>query len=474
MIGSRPQSVFDKRHRAATVGIILGVTLFAFEAMAVVTVAPRFTEALGGLSLYGWVFSGFLLASLLGAVMGGQIADRRGPSRSFTLGLVLFGAGLLLAGLAPNMITLIVGRVLQGLGGGGFGTSLYVVINLAYADELRPRMMALTSSAWVLPALIGPAAAGVIAEAFSWRLVFWGLLPLLLVVALLTIPAFARLRPRRREDRVSRVPAALALVVGTALFLSGLSLEPRSLGLGLAIGGFVLFLPALRRLLPTGTLRLEPGLPALVAARGAFYSAFVGVEAFLALMLTSIHDFSSVVTGLVLASGAISWTVGSWLQDRFDNGAAGRNRSRRVLVGTIILSVGLALQLVALYAPRFPLLPALGGWLLAGLGIGLAHATSAVLSFAFAPEGEEGAVASSLQLADQFTAALTIGMGGALLALMTAVGSGERAGVLAAFLVSLVLALIGVAAASRIAGSTVGGGVAGRSEESAAAEVRYP
>ena len=181
-----PSGVFDPQHRALTVGILLGVTLVAFDGLAVVTVAPRFATALGGLSLYGWVFSGFLLASLFANVAGGEEADRAGPGRPFTLGLLLFGAGLLLSGVAPSMQLLIVGRVLQGLGGGALATAMYFAVNLAYHDGLRPRMMALMSSAWVVPALIGPAAAGLIAEALSWRWIFLGILPLLVVVAWLT------------------------------------------------------------------------------------------------------------------------------------------------------------------------------------------------------------------------------------------------------------------------------------------------
>ncbi len=453
------QHVFDSEHRGLTVGVILAVTLLAFEGLAVVTIAPSVAENLNGMALYGWVFSGFLLASLLSVVVGGGMADRSGPGRPFTLGLALFGVGLLTSGFAPTMPVLILGRVLQGLGGGALVTATYVAITVAYPDALRARMMAFISSAWVLPALLGPAAAGFVAEALGWRLVFWGITPLLVLVAALTVPAFRRLN---HEDVTHDTPdggsnlegkrllAAFRLVAGAGLFLSGLSVSPWWLGAVMAVGGVVLGVPALQKLTPAGTLYLHPGLPSVIAARGLFYAAFAGVEAFLALMLTSIHGFSPSVTGVAIATGAISWTLGSWSQERLDARFEGQGRALRIVVGTSLLSVGLAVQIVALFTSWHPLVVTIFGWLLSGLGIGLAHATSSVLAFSLASPGEEGTVSSALQLADTFIAALSTGAGGALFALVTGAGGSERQGILSAFALSVLIVLGSVVAAYRI------------------------
>src|SRR5581483_3841352 len=101
------------RRRALTTGLILTITFIASEALAVVTVMPLVARDLHGLSLYGWVFSTFMLGSLVGIVVAGRDADRHGPARPYVAGVVLFGAGLLVAGLAPTMPVLVVGRLLQ-------------------------------------------------------------------------------------------------------------------------------------------------------------------------------------------------------------------------------------------------------------------------------------------------------------------------------------------------------------------------
>src|SRR5690606_19435373 len=98
-------------------GILLGITVVAFEALAVVTVAPLLAADLDGLDLYGWIFSGLLLASLVGAVVGGQLSDVGPLGRPLLGGLVFFALGLAVSGAAQTMLVLLAGRVLQGLGG---------------------------------------------------------------------------------------------------------------------------------------------------------------------------------------------------------------------------------------------------------------------------------------------------------------------------------------------------------------------
>ena len=102
--------------RALTTGLVLTITLVAFEALAVSTVMPEVQADLRGLAWYGWVFSGFFLGQLLGIVMAGHEADRRGPAAPFALGLALFVVGLLVGGFAVSMPMLVLGRVIQGLG----------------------------------------------------------------------------------------------------------------------------------------------------------------------------------------------------------------------------------------------------------------------------------------------------------------------------------------------------------------------
>src|SRR4051812_33388945 len=109
---SRPES------GALTVGVLLAVAAFAVEGMGVVPALPTAVGELGGLPLFGWSFSAFMLAWLVGTIGGGLWADARGPAGAMGAGLAAFGAGLGLAAAAHGMPQFLAGRTLQGAGGG--------------------------------------------------------------------------------------------------------------------------------------------------------------------------------------------------------------------------------------------------------------------------------------------------------------------------------------------------------------------
>jgi MFS family permease len=448
----QPDGIFSRGHRSLTVASILGISIIAFEGLAVATVAPIVATDLGAIGLYAWVFSSFLLAQIVGTVSAGQVIDSRGAGIPFMLSLVVFGAGLVMSGTAPTMPVLIGGRALQGLGGGGLVAAIYVFINKGYPDRLRPRMLASISSAWVLPALIGPTIAGFLAERVSWRVVFLGLLPLLALVALLSVKAL-RLLPRATQGidtgGPSRLTAAVLLSAATALLLAVLRGEPSAVSAFLAGAGLVVVAITLHRLLPNGTLLARPGLPAAIAARSLFVGGFFCVESFLILALTTTGGYSATAAGLVISGSALSWTLGSWTHERLDARDRGTRRAT-VMGGVALIGAGIAILVTPLvFGFRPTLAVALIGWATAGLGIGLAHTTSSTIAFALTPSGREGQVSASLQLADFFMPGIVVGLGGALVELARA-SAGLQVGIVAAFMLGFILVALALVAAIRL------------------------
>src|SRR6266540_3634492 len=234
------EGLFAPARRALTIGLVLTVTLVAFEALAVVTILPVIKDDLGGLRLYGWVTSAFFLGTLVGIVVAGSESDRRGPGPPYVLGILLFAAGLVIGGLAPSMLILVLARALQGIGAGAIPATAYAAIGRSYPEALRPRVFAVLSTAWVVPGLIGPALSALVATHLSWRYVFLGLLPLVLVAAGLALPAVRRVGP-------------------------------------------------LLRLLPAGTLRARQGLPTAVLSRGMLTFAFFGTDTYVPLAITAVR-----------------------------------------------------------------------------------------------------------------------------------------------------------------------------------------
>src|SRR5712692_2995900 len=289
---SASKGVWSPQFRRLTLGLILITLGPAFEGLAVATILPKIVANLGGLSLYGWAFSAYMLATLVGIILAGDEADRRGPALSFIMGMVLFVLGLILAGTASSMITLVLSRGVQGFGAGLLSSVAFVCVGRGYPEEVKPRMLAVLSSAWVVPGLIGPALAGIVADLVGWRWVFLGLVPVLPLATGLVLPALRQLLPSMMSGSfdVHRLFAAIGLVIGAGMTLTGLQTKSIPLATVLILPGLAVGIASLRHLLPPCTLRARAGIPAAIATIGFLSMAYFGGEAFLPLTLISIRD----------------------------------------------------------------------------------------------------------------------------------------------------------------------------------------
>lgn len=398
--------------RRLTLGITLVIVAGAFEALAVATILPLTLSDLGGLDLFGWTFSAFQLANVVGISVGSD-SDRQGLARLFIVGCAFLCAGLIVSGCAPTMSVIVVGRVLQGFGSGLLYTVSYAAIAQAYSKDLQPRILATLSSAWVLPGILGPGIAGFVAIQTSWRWVFLGLVPITLMAALLALPALRSLPPQPpAAAQPGRILRSLQLGLGASIALNGLRLTTLAPKIGLAALGGAIAWHALAALLPRGTLTARRGLPAAVASMALITFAFFGTEAFVPLALSHVRGAPMWVGGLALTSAAMTWTAGAWLQVRLAGRVA---RSAIIIAGLIVLSVGLAGTLALLWPPVPPSAAAMV-WAVAGFGMGLAFTTTSAAILESAEPGEAGVASASLQLAQVIGSALATGLGGAVIA----------------------------------------------------------
>ena len=121
--------------RLLAAGLVLGVTLVAFEITSVITALPTITDELGGDSLYGAALAVYTLANLVSLVMAGELADRKGPVFPYMISIVVFVAGLLVAAAAPTMVWIVIGRALQGIGTGAFAPIAYALVTRAFPAD---------------------------------------------------------------------------------------------------------------------------------------------------------------------------------------------------------------------------------------------------------------------------------------------------------------------------------------------------
>lgn len=398
------------------------MTIIALQVIAVATMAPVLVDDIGGRSLYGWIFTSFILPQIVGTVFAGQEVDRRPASHVFLLHLAVLATGCAIAASAPSIYIFFIGRALQGFGSGGAFACVYATVGAVYDDRLRPSVLASISTAFVVPSLVGPAVAGFVAEHYSWRFVFYGFLPIIAIIAPLTLPGYRKVErhadAKAETGSPSRLALSLVLAAATGLFLAGSELRPWPLALIVTVTGLVVLVPALGRLLPEGTFRARPVLPAAIAVRALLFGGFVVVETYTILSLKEFGGVSAAVAGTALTTGSLTWTAGSLLQARWDRVSGPQQRPFRINLGLCLALCGTAIILgcVVIFRDIWYVV-AVTGWMIAALGIGLAYPTAASVAFANAPAGQDGMVSSSALLADLFAFSVGVGLGGAILAL---------------------------------------------------------
>lgn len=384
-----------------------GTALHAINVYVVTTIMPSIVADIGGLTWYAWNTTLFVIASIIGATLAAQLADRRGGKGAYLIALGLFTAGTLVCAAAPTMAWMLAGRTLQGLGGGVLVSLAYVLIRQVFEPMLWPRAMGLVSAMWGIATLSGPAIGGVFAQLGSWRAAFWSLLP---VVALLAVVVLAWLPTGARSDGArTRVPGGrLALLALSVLAISLASLaasrllQAAGLAAGLLLAALIVVLDrrADARLLPRGSYSPSP----LRATYLCMSVLVIGstTEIFVPYFLQTIHGHSPLAAGYLTAVMAAGWSFGSTL-------SAGRGEdfaARIIRLSPLLMAISLGALAWMLHSAQgfshgagfVALCVALIG---AGLGIGMAwpHLLTSVLASAPADEASlASASISTVQL----------------------------------------------------------------------------
>lgn len=479
---STSEGVWSPRYRRLTLGLILLTIGPGLQTLAAATILPKVVADLGGLSLYGWSFSAFMLATIFGLILTGDAADRKGPALPFLLGVALFVLGLILAGAASSMLMFVLSRGVQGLGAGILDSVALVCLGRGYPAQVQPRMIAIFASCFVVPGLIGPAFAALVVTLAGWRWVFLGLVPLVPLAAVLLLPAVNKLTPATSSGAWIPVPrtgsprrlfAAVGVVIGAGMTLSGLQVPSVPLAVALTLPGLLVGTLSLQRILPPGTLSAQAGLPAAIALMGLLNLAYYGAEAFLPLTLIAIRGQSTLVAGFTLTAATLTWAAGAWVQAQLARrpGPAQESRhwwerwgswvqaqlaswqSRRLLVraGLLLITLGLA-GIASVLIPGIPAVVAVVAWGVGGLGMGLAYSTISLVVLETAPAGQEGVATASMELAAVLGSALGTGLGGVIIGVTSAAGSVAGTGIAVVDLCVLAVTGLAILTAVRLPG----------------------
>ena len=389
-----------------TVGAVAMIFLAAIQSLAVTTVMPVVSDDLDGAALYAIAFSGTLATGVIGMVAVGAWSDRSGPVWPLTASVILFVGGLIVAGLAPTMEVLVIGRLIQGLGTGGQTVALYVVVARVYPPAIHGRVFAAFSAAWVVPSLIGPFLAGAVTEYIHWRWVFLG-------VAALTVLAYIMVATRlwgtpldTEHPSTARIGPRLACAVAVAIGALALSLagELGPFAIPTVVASVIVIAFAVRPLLPRRTLTAARGLPSVVLMRGLIAGALFGAEIYVPYLLIDEYDFSPTWAGLGLTAAALTWAAAADVQGRFGDRIG---NTRITIFGVAQLAAATAVCALSATLHLHPLIIVIG-WAFAGSGMGLMYPRLTVLTLAYSTPRDQGFNSSALSISDSVGAATSI------------------------------------------------------------------
>jgi EmrB/QacA subfamily drug resistance transporter len=332
-------------------GLMAALLLASLDQTIVATALPRIVSDLGGLGLYSWVFTAYVLAMTVTVPLYGKLGDVYGSKPLFVFAITIFLVGSMLCGLASGMPELIAFRAVQGVGAGGLFALTHATIGRIVPPRARGRWQGLIGVTFAIGSIAGPAVGGLIVDNTSWRWVFFVNVPvgaLALAVIWLTMP---RRAPRLHHSVDYRGAAMLA--GGTGALMLGLGwgghehawTSPQVLGafaasaVLLASFGFV-EKRVVEPIIPFELLRRRT-VGAGIASVGLAGMAMFGVIAFVPLFVQGVLGSSAtssgaVLTPFMLAVVATSILTGQWIS------WSGRYKPNAI-AGPIVLGTGLVL-----------------------------------------------------------------------------------------------------------------------------------
>jgi len=440
------KDLFNAENRGSSITLSAGVALYATNSYIVITILPSVVQDIGGLAWYAWNTTLYVVCSILRSALSARLMRSAGPRGSYLTAAAIFIAGAAICTAAPSMPVLLLGRALQGLGGGFLFALSYAMINLLFKESLWPRAMALISAMWGIATLVGPAVGGIFAELHAWRWAFGLLVP---VTAFFCFWVW-RLLPKSQRDKQPEEPLPLmqlALLTGAVLVVSAGSLSTSGLVNLLGFGIAVVMMLILRhreftadvRLLPRNALRTSSPLYGLYLVMTLLIIG-LGCELFVPYLLQHLHGQTPLAAGYITAAAAAGWT----LSEVASSGWTGRRADNAIVFGPLILAAGLLLLLftvpVAFGMPWLNISGVVLGLTLAGFGIGLGwpHLLTRVLQQA--PEEDREKAGASITVVQSFAAALGAALAGTV-ANFAGVNQGDAGASSAAFWMFLLFAV---------------------------------
>ncbi|MFC1516471.1 MFS transporter [Thermodesulfobacteriota bacterium] len=416
-----PELLISRKNRIfIIVASLLALFLGALDALVMGAAMPSIVAHLGGLHLYSWAFSAYLLSRAVALPIFGKLCDLYSSKKLFNVSIFIFLAGSVLAGISQNMTQLIFSRVIQGIGAGGSFALTYIVLSDISSPENRGNMMSIASFVWGVASVLGPTIGGFIVNYFSWRWIFFINIPVGAVSLLGIFFYLIETREKRKEVSIDYLGvlslSTTILALLTAFLLAGrsydwLSFQIVGLFVVTAGAGFAFYHVEKRAREPILSIDFFKLKGFSVGNGAAFFASFAifSLSSFSPLFIQGALGKTPVQLGLAMVPLGLGWSFGALFCGQLVNWMGKRNAST---LGGVLLVVGSAVTLSFSAATSLTLCSI--ALAVAGLGMGFVSIATLLLVQNSVDISDLGIATAAHQFTRTLGGTIGIGISGSL------------------------------------------------------------
>lgn len=326
------REILNRQYGAPLLLVSLGVWLHAADSLIVATMMPQIVSEIGGEAYVAWSVALYELGSIVAGATGALLVMRKGVRTPMMLAALVFATGCLMSAAAPTMPVLLLGRLFQGVGGGGLTALAFIAVATLFPSRLTPRVFGVISVLWGASAFLGPLIGGLFVEYSTWRLGFVFFAAQAVGLALWILLGIQVTERKTAEAADTSVPVRRLLLLSLGVLMiayAGIEVTvPRTpILLVLGLSSLLIFLrldakSGRTRLLPKRPLSLRTPVGSALVMMLTMGVSVMGLGTYGPLLMTIIHGVPAYVAGYVLASVAIGWSAAaivlSGSPERFD------------------------------------------------------------------------------------------------------------------------------------------------------------
>lgn len=368
-VSSRPHWSLPLMGRFALLSV--GVWLYAADTLVTATISPGVVLDIGGIEYVNWAVSLYEVGAIIAGAATGMLCGQFGVKRVLVVSAMLYTLGCAIAAMAPSMAAVVIGRLVQGLGGGMLMSLCYFAMHEWFPQESWNRLFGIEAFIWAAGSLLGPLIGGLFVNHYSWRGAFWffGIQAMVLVPLALFLPSDA---PRERpQAQLPVVPLAILSAATLLIAQAGVATGIASAGIECMVGVVLLYVAArfnrglAMRLLPVNLLNYRHPVGSGLLMVLALSMSTTGFWLYGPLILKILFDTNPLMAGYILAAESLAWSLATLVVSKTNP----LSDISLIRIGALVISSGAVGFAIAVPAGAFKGIVACA--LLQGLGFGL-------------------------------------------------------------------------------------------------------